>query len=262
MNDNNKNHRELRKFAFCGNAEHFQNHLIDLASLAQDEEWTHREDEPYHILKYYLYDTFDKLLADNKILFNEKETNACFNTGLLTNNSEEIVAYFTLNNRPESQKWYLKGFYKTSSREFMDNFNEIPKLVKYHQNYSDYYFNPEFRVTVNFEHILDENFDRIEKELGISSKGLLLTIFKGSWALTEPKISRNLRLVIPQYYKNKISYLIPIVFNLDNKVVTMALAAERVDNDQYRANTIFTIEMAYAQARILMKPEAEWIIKK
>ena len=49
-------------------------------------------------------------------------------------------------------------------------------------------------------------------------------------------------------------YLLPI--NLDG--TNMALAVEKI-NQRYRANTIFTIEMAYKNARLLMKPEADWL---
>lgn len=38
----------------------------------------------------------------------------------------------------------------------------------------------------------------------------------------------------------------------------MSLAVEEVNN-RYRANTIFTLEMAYKHARLLMKPEADWL---
>ena len=38
-----------------------------------------------------------------------------------------------------------------------------------------------------------------------------------------------------------------------------ALAAELLSNNQYRANTVFTLNMAYTNARLLMKPETDWL---
>ena len=38
----------------------------------------------------------------------------------------------------------------------------------------------------------------------------------------------------------------------------MALAVGYVNN-RYRVNTIFTLSMAYKNARLLMKPEADWL---
>ena len=56
-------------------------------------------------------------------------------------------------------------------------------------------------------------------------------------------------------------YLVPINIPIDDeKRVTMALAVELTQQNQYRANTIFTKEMAYEKARLLMKPESNWLI--
>ena len=46
----------------------------------------------------------------------------------------------------------------------------------------------------------------------------------------------------------------------DDELVTMALAVELTATNQYRANTIFTKEIAYEKARLLMKPESNWLI--
>lgn len=88
-------------------------------------------------------------------------------------------------------------------------------------------------------------------------KGLLIGVVEE----TKRKIKRNMRLVVPQYYNNKIMYLMPINIPIDDSnFVTMALAVELTKTKQYRANTIFTKEMAYEKARLLMKPESNWLI--
>ena len=38
----------------------------------------------------------------------------------------------------------------------------------------------------------------------------------------------------------------------------MSVAVEKI-NERYRVNTIFTLEMAYKNAKLLMKPEADWL---
>lgn len=77
--------------------------------------------------------------------------------------------------------------------------------------------------------------------------------------LTLKRCQRNYRIAVPQYYNDKITYLLPI--QLDQ--TKMALAVEDVNSCWYRVNTIFTLEMAYKNARLLMKPEADWLeIKK
>lgn len=61
--------------------------------------------------------------------------------------------------------------------------------------------------------------------------------------------------MIPLYYKNKITYLLPLKL----RDYYLALVTEKFDDDKYRANTIFTPEMAYMEARLLMKPETNWL---
>ena len=57
-------------------------------------------------------------------------------------------------------------------------------------------------------------------------------------------------------------YLVPIkIPKNDGTYEIMALAVEKTDTEQYRANTIFTKEIAYEKARLLMKPESNWLIE-
>ena len=55
-------------------------------------------------------------------------------------------------------------------------------------------------------------------------------------------------------------YLVPLKIPIgEDTYETMALAVEKINN-QYRANTIFTKEIAYEKARLLMKPESNWLL--
>lgn len=87
------------------------------------------------------------------------------------------------------------------------------------------------------------------------------TLLVGVIEEAKMRIKRNLRLVVPQFYKDEIMYLVPIrIPTLEGNYETMALAVEKTSTNQYRANTIFTKEMAYEKARLLMKPESNWLI--
>lgn len=85
-------------------------------------------------------------------------------------------------------------------------------------------------------------------------------MLSGTLKETQQRIKRNMRLAIPQFYKNKIMFLVPLNIPVgENTYETMALAVEKINN-QYRANTIFTKEIAYEKARLLMKPESNWLL--
>ena len=254
-----ENEVDLFDFAYCSTKEGYANMLQYLSAAAENEPWSF-DDTPNSILYKYIRGTFKQCYKQEKILYSNDQQYCCFNTGLLTPNGHDIVMLFEKNNRQDAQEWYLKGFKNITERTYMNIFSEIPKLAQYTEKYEELYFNPELPIVINTDHILDDNWERISTVVPLSKsivKGLLIGVVEE----TKRKIKRNMRLVVPQFYKNTIMYLMPISIPIsDNDFVTMALAVELTNTNQYRANTIFTKEMAYEKARLLMKPESNWLI--
>lgn len=255
-----KTRPEIFKYAFCGENKVFISFLEKLANLAEEEEWSLKKDSTPDILKFYIYDTFDQCKKQNILL--EENDHSTFNTGLLTNNGEEIYGIFEKNRKPNQQPWFFKGFVKESDIIIVRNFTNKPKLAQYANNYSDYYFDIEKDIILNVDHILDDNYDRFPDEVKKQGKEILKALFKNAFETSKIKVKRNNRLIIPQLYNDKLSYLMPIKLPLeDENFFTMALAVEKIDGTgNYRANTIFTLEMAYSRARLIMKPESNWLI--
>ncbi len=249
-------------YAFCGTKKDWSNTLSALAEMAENEEWSFDEDHPYSVLHNYINATFKRCYDQNKILettYKDKRY-SCFNTGLLTKNGDDIIALCKANHKPGVQPWILIGFKSKNDRLFMSIFSSVPKLATYTENYEELYFNPNYSLELNTDHILDDNWDRINKVIPLS-KTVVHSLMTGAIEETKKKISRNMRLVVPQFYNNQIMYLIPIRLPIDDEnSETMALAVELTETKQYRANTILTKEMAYEKARLLMKPENNWLI--
>lgn len=248
----------LFEFAFCG-ADGFSGMIDYLADLAEEEPWT-QGTEKNGVLHKYIKGTFSQCLLQKKIMYTDDEKYCCFNTGLLTPNGNDIVAIFQENYRADAQPWRLLGFFDVTQREFMNKFLEIPSLATYTDNYEELYFNPTYNIVISTDHILDDNWERIHEVVPLD-KSIVKSLLKGVIEETKKRISRNMRLVVPQYYRKQIMYLMPIDIPIsDTTKVTMALAVEPTASKQYRANTIFTKEMAYEKARLLMKPESNWLI--
>lgn len=259
MLDDSGDAREMTlfRFAYCGG---FDKMLDYLKETAEKEIWSFNNDDPNCILDKYIKGTFKQCYKQDKILYSDDNQYCCFNTGLLTPNGHDIVALFVKNNKSDAQEWFLKSFRNVTEREFMDHFKCTPQLAEYTSNYEELYFNPNYGLSVNTDHILDDNWDRISEQVPLS-KSIVKQLLVGVIEETKRKIKRNMRLVIPQFYKNQIMYLMPINIPIDdNTIITMALAVELTKSKQYRANTIFTKEMAYEKARLLMKPESNWLI--
>lgn len=257
---------ELFTFAFCGTNEAFQDKLDKLAKIAEPEPWHYsgRDNDPYHILKYYILDTFSRCKIEDKILYSNDNNYCTFNTGLLTRNSQDILALFVKNTKPNNQPWKLVKFVPKESLDYMNHFDVVAELPRYWDNYEDLYYNPNLDIQLNIDHILEDNWDRISSIIGNKfNKQIIKTIIMGAMIETKERIKRNMRLVVPQYYREKIMFLIPLTLELEeNKKVVFALAVEKINNKQYRANTIFTLDMAYSKARQLMRPEANWLAVK
>ena len=251
----------IHNYAFCGGETGFGKMLKYLSDTAESEKWTFDDDCPKTILKKYIIGTFSRCYKQNKILFSSDKNYSCFNTGLLTNNGNDIIGLFKKNDHEDAQPWILTGFKDKCHRDFLDVFYDVPELATYTEDYQQLYFNPNYNIIVNTDHILDDNWERISSVINFE-KNVVKSLLFGVIEDAKLRIRRNLRLVVPQFYKDEIMYLVPIKIPInDGNYETMALAVEKTNTEQYRANTIFTKEIAYEKARLLMKPESNWLIE-
>src|SRR3989442_503662 len=75
----------------------YTNSIFYLAeNLASKEQWDFSDasTKSYSILKNYLEFTFRRLRQEKKVGFTTDNKFACFNTGLVTDNLEDIFAFF------------------------------------------------------------------------------------------------------------------------------------------------------------------------
>ena len=260
---------DLFTYAFCGNRELvFESvHLKHLSELADSEKWTSKDNDghDFDILFYYIIKTFEIVSKQNYIEYSPSNDFAVFNTGLMTQNGEDIYGYFELNNRPDAQKWYFKGFAQESDRIFSHHIFNKPKVAKYDKNIEEFHFNSGASIEFNADHIFDDHWDdgqRFPEEIKNLGKPLAIASIQSAFNVTKKKILRNPRLAVPQYYDGKIMFLLPISIQTISGPITMALAVEKTENGSYRANTIFDLASAYKKARLITKPESNWLIEE
>lgn len=255
----------LYSFAYVGGEDNFKKLVDYLSEIAEPENWSIGNDSTA-LLRKYVAQTFEQCNKQGKILYSKDHQWCCTNTGLLTVNGKDILLVFDrydpgsfIKFANPDFKWHLKCVYSKSDRQYMRLFDGVPELAAYTDNYEDYYFNPQLHIEVNTDHILDDNWDRI-KACVPYSKPVMKSMLLGVVEESKIRIMRNNRLVMPMYYEDEITYLMPIRIPVNNgKYVTMALALQKTDTNQYRANTIFTKDIAYQKVRLLMKPEENWL---
>lgn len=247
----------LFEFAYCGTAD-LETKLSSLAEIT-GEDWSSSKGETY-ILKYYLQKTFEKVYDEGKVfeVENDDMQYAIFNTGLYTKLYDSIYCYFITNRsaNPDKQKWYLDGFYTTYEMG-RKRINPLPERADYFQDPSLLVYNANLPLRIQFSHILsdEENLKRLPSDL--QNDKMLSTIFSGAIDIMKKRVTANYKLAVPQYFGGKIQLLLPLCL-VDPEQADVALVVTKCD-DYYQGHTCLTLEMAYSNARLITKPEINWL---
>ena len=234
------------------------NSLEELVNLAQKENWNYRyatSSDEYPILVNYLRQTCQRLRDENKLSTSVDDQRVCFNTGLVTENQEEIFALFELTSAG-NQKWQLMGFFKESSRVLLP-FNPLPQIADYFDDPRDLLYDVRLEMRINYDHIIEHNKDRFPEPYNSQTSYQLRNYLDAVVKQAVKRVKRNYKAAVPQYYQGRIQLLLPLCFETPNRA-DLALVVER-HNDVYRANTCLTIDMAYNNVRVLAKPGNEWL---
>ncbi|NET88745.1 MAG: DUF3825 domain-containing protein [Kamptonema sp. SIO1D9] len=237
-----------------------------LADLAKKEDWNFstptfkKNNQEYPILTSYLNYTFLRLQDQEKIFFSHDGDKVCFNTGLQTSTEKDIFATFFRHKKAEEYDvpdWTLYGFFDSYSDKLKD-FCPLPEVANYINDPGDLVFNFDYAIDVNYDHILEQNQDRLPEILQQNST-VAINAIQGAVSSLKERIRRNYKLAIPHWYENKIQLLLPLNITSDEKA-DLALVADK-DNDRkiYRIRTVLTMDMAYIDARLICRPDRDWL---
>ena len=245
-----------------------------LADLAQPENWQSYEkvdglrkfpEGNLEILSSYLNFTFMRLQDEGKILYSEGEDRACFNTGLLGRAyGEDIYAFFERNrNGAGNQDWFFRQFVTESDamrRNLMEGFSGTPEVAEYYnaENYRDLFFDLQYKTILLTEHVVEENKTRLPSQLQGNAHLATATI-QGAIDGLYAKLRRNYKIAVPHWHDGRIQLLLPLYLTNPHKP-DLALVAERVDAQKcYVVRTILTMDMAYKDARLICRPDSDWL---
>lgn len=254
---------ELFSFAFFPKFEDAIKYLAE--DLASPEEWDYSDstEKTYSILKNYLDFTYRRLKKEGKIAFTTDNKYACFNTGLVTNNLEDIFAFFEKYQGPKLGKspFFFKAFLKESDNHILRNFNDnIPDIANFFEKPDLLIFNPKCRLIPDIDHIIQDNISRFPSHLQESGDGELRRQLIGSIDEVKKKVKTNYKIAVPQYYDGKIQLLLPLCLTAGSPNPDLALVAHKLNADTYTARTCLTLKMAYNNARLIVKPQSSWLI--
>lgn len=252
----------LRKYAYLGN---FGNSVQELADMARPERWNYAETPGTRkniILENYVYHTFNRLRAQQKTnpernYIYVTDTEMCFNTGLFTPNFEPFFVLFDRNDAERRAKWKLRGFYKESAVE-LSQISPLPERASYFDSISDLMFDTRLEMRINIDHILEDERNRKRIPEQYRDMNNLPMLFRAALDYAKIRVKENYKAAVPQYYHGRIQFLLPISLG-DPKKVDLSLAVG-ARNGVYTGHTCLTLDMAYNNARLIAKPESDWLI--
>lgn len=241
-----------------------------LAVLAKKpEKWNYERPEymkgsaKFPILQNYLNYTFLRLQEQGKIFFAPDGQHAIFNTGLLTPDEKEIFALFAKNNKEgDFADWFCKGFFDSYAAQLSPYRQSLPDVATYAADASDFVLDTSFDIDINIGHILDdpENQARLP-ELLRNNRNLALAAIEGATKFLKQKVIRNYKIAIPQWYQpeKRVQLLLPLCIISPDKA-DLALVADKDSSGRvYRIRTALRMDMAYSNARLITRPDREWL---
>lgn len=244
----------------------YPKHIETLVSLARPERWDYlhdKQDVKHKVLVNYISHTFKRLTdlhaSDPKgnHLFMD-DSCCCFNTGLFTLNFESIYALLVKNDLKFKAKWKFFGFYKASSRE-LRNISPLPERASYFDCVENLIYDTKYELRVNIDHILDDERNRLRIPEQYKNVPNLAMLFKGAaLEYAKVRIMENYKAAVPQYFNGKIQFLIPISLGSPS-IVDLSLAVG-LEGNIYTGHTCLTLDMAYNNARLIAKPESDWLV--
>ena len=113
------------------------------------------------------------------------------------------------------------------------------------------------QVRAALEHEPRVNLHRFPLALQNDPSGLHMR-FDGATAALKRRVRRNYKTAIPQFYRGKLQLLLPLCLQ-SNARADLALVVERQPNSYY-AWTVLPLDAAYNNARLIARPDTEWLM--
>lgn len=237
------NARECEPMAFFN--VNWNDYTTELSKLAAPETWSNDTYPNNGILANYIAKTYEKLQAERNIIFSQDYT--LFNTGLFTKYYEPIYAYQSGKNILFLTDYEL-GNIDIKERPERANYFEHPELLL---------FDWHCPINIQYSHILDDDKNRKRIPDDILARKDIINTLNGSIDTMKKRLSCNYKLAIPQYFEGKIQLLLPLCLKTDD-IPDIALTVTKKDG-YYQGHTCLTLDMAYNNARLIAKPESNWL---
>ena len=229
--------------------------------------------QAYPKLRNYLNYTFKRLVVlerDEPGRFFVESSDGdwiTFNTGLQNAHGADLLAVFEkYKPRPgtpekETPDWVFKGCYAPNDRNYQGRFGtKQPDIAWYSKDSRDFIFDTEYDLEKD---VFDHLFERAKVRAGMPdfSDDVVRNYLRGALENLIPKIRRNYKIAIPVFYveEQRMQLLLPFSSASNANEVSCFLVERDDDLRIYRIKTIFDLDHAYFAARLITRPDREWL---
>lgn len=199
--------------------------------------------------------------------YSADQERVCFNTGLQNKHGADLLATFVrYKERPGaperiSPDWVFKGCYAPNDLNYRSYFGtDVPEIAWYSTNSRDFIFDLTYQLQRD---VFDHLFERAKERAGMPNAHdeIVRTYLRGALENLVPKIKRNYKIAIPVYYveEKRMQILLPFVSANDLNEVSCFLVDREEETRSYRIKTIFDLDQAYFSARLITRPDREWL---
>ena len=251
----------------------FEKAINDLAATCETESWDYinsTSNISHPILRSYISHTCERICEQNK-LFTETssqgEKYAIFNTGLVNKFQDEIFAYFVKNrNYTDNQPWGIRVpewwflEFNTDQSQYRKYFDEVPEIATY-LNEADngkLVFDTTISIRPNWDHLNKRKHRIYSDDIRNMTEQEFRDAIQDSISMATKRIKRNYKTAIPHYYNGDIQFLVPLCERKDRSKPIAAMVMQKSEKI-YEVTTILTLDQAYNDARLLAKPDREWL---
>jgi hypothetical protein len=260
---------------------------------------TPKAEYQYELLENYINYTFIRLVHEDKIIICDSGKFATFNTGLVDGRYEQIFALFEPNRNQAQDwflRSFCIAGEDTDGKLLVSEFSELPLAAEYFAEPRDFIYNLRSGAPIiDWDHIIVENADRMPiaffenlhiknftcRDCSKMDDGMIdgyiaslkkafdsdkrsyrtaIRIFRGAVEDSLKKVHWNYKTAIPMYYPKdrKVNLLLPLCL-VDDEKANVALVVERTNSGKYQAHTILQLEWAYQNARLICRPDSDWL---
>ena len=256
------------------------------------------EDFPYPILRNYIRHTFTRLQHERKVVSSQDGRLYTFHTNLYDKLRRPIYALITQTNTTGRATFKLEFCVSGEGigRNLVGKFDLLPAAANFMTEPENFFYYWEAGApTVNWKHAIEDNMDRLPPEF--LRQYLPAFHFRDTQAMNETelmeyktqfnqfleaddaayreivgqlekaleftllRVQLNYKVAVPTYYSahDRINLMLPLNL-LDENKPDCVLVVNRERSGNYSGTTIFTMEQAYNNARLIYRPMQRWLV--